>query len=119
MFWERFYNLCLNVGSKPNPIGKQIGISSATITQWKSGAIPNGESLIKLASYFGCSVDYLLGRVDNEEISVLKIKDEEIELLKKFNILNGIDQKRILKQIDSFLQDYTDEEKEAKNTEIA
>lgn len=119
MFWEQFEKLCQSKGMKPNPVGKEIGISSGIITKWKSGAIPNGESLIKLASYFDCSVDYLLGRVDKEKFSTLKIRDEEVELIKKFKILNDIDQKRIMKQIDSFLQDYTDEEKEAKNAETA
>lgn len=67
MFWDRFYNLCLKKGIKPNPLGKEIGISSGIITKWKSGAIPNGENLIKIADYFDCSTDYLLGRTDNPD----------------------------------------------------
>lgn len=63
MFWERFYNICLLHGTKPNPVAKEIGISSGILTKWKNtGALPNGETLIKLADYFDCSVDYLLGR---------------------------------------------------------
>lgn len=68
MFWQRFYDLCINAGSKPNPIGKEIGISSATITQWKQGTIPTGDSLAKIADFFNCSVDYLLGRTDNPSV---------------------------------------------------
>lgn len=65
MFWQRFYDLCISVGSKPNPVGKKVGISSATITQWKQGAIPAGDNLAKIADFFDCSIDYLLGRTDN------------------------------------------------------
>lgn len=69
MFWERFYSLCLNKQIKPNPLAKKLGISSGIITKWKDGGIPNGETLIKIADYFNCSVDYLLGRTNIPEIN--------------------------------------------------
>lgn len=66
MFWERFYNLCIQKNTKPNPVAKTIGISSGIITKWKNeNTLPNGEMLLKLADYLDCSVDYLLGRTDN------------------------------------------------------
>ena len=65
MFWKRFYNLCMRSGKRPNPVGKEIGLSSGIISKWKNGGIPNGETLMKLAKYFDVSVDYLLGRTDN------------------------------------------------------
>lgn len=68
-FWERLYNMCITKGCKPNTIAKSIGLSTATATKWKNGAIPNGEALAKIADYLGCSVDYLLGRTDNPEIN--------------------------------------------------
>lgn len=62
MFWERLYELCLQNNCRPNTIAKNIGLSTATATKWKNGAIPNGEVLIKIADYLNCSTDYLLGR---------------------------------------------------------
>lgn len=64
-FWERFTLSCQNIGKKPNPVGKEIGVSSSTISQWKNGSIPNGETLMKIADYLNVSVDYLLGRTDS------------------------------------------------------
>ena len=61
-FWDIFYNLCTERGLKPHPVAKELKIASGTVTQWKNGSVPNGETLIKLANYFNCSVDYLLGR---------------------------------------------------------
>lgn len=61
-FWQIFSKLCDSIGKKPNPVGKQLGIGSATITQWKNGSIPSGEKLVLLADCFNVSVDYLLGR---------------------------------------------------------
>ena len=63
MFWERFYGLCTRKGIKPNPIAKELGVSTGIISKWKNEkTLPNGETLIKIANYFNCSVDYLLGR---------------------------------------------------------
>lgn len=67
MFWQKFYDLCISKGTKPNPVGKQLGVASSTITQWKQGALPSSEILLKIAEYFGVSIDYLLGRTDNPQ----------------------------------------------------
>lgn len=67
MFWKKFETLCFQRSTKPNPVGKEIGISSGIITKWKNGAIPNGDSLLKLANYFDCSIDYLLDRTDEPQ----------------------------------------------------
>lgn len=70
LFWERFYNLCIKRGTRPNPVGKEIGISSGIISKWKNeNTLPSGEILIKIANYLDCSVDYLLGRTDNPEVN--------------------------------------------------
>ena len=66
MFWDRFFALCLANNTKPNPVAKEIGISSGNLTNWKNGvALPNVETLLKIANYFGCSAGYLLGETDD------------------------------------------------------
>ena len=46
------------------------GISSGNISDWLSGrSQPKAEALIKLADFFDCSVDYLLGRTDKQEVN--------------------------------------------------
>ena len=84
MFWERFYNLCLRCGKKPNPVGKEVGLSSGIISKWKNGGIPNGETLMKLAKYFDVSTDYLLGLSPYIQIDGELVKMEySDELLKR------------------------------------
>ena len=68
MFWERFVQECSNVGKKPNPVAKELGISSGAVTSWKNGRVPNTKALNLLSEYFGVSVDYLLGRTDKPDI---------------------------------------------------
>lgn len=63
-FWDRFYDLCIENGTKPNPLGTKLGLSSATISGWKKGSYPNALYLQKIADYFNCSIDYLLGKTD-------------------------------------------------------
>ena len=46
-------------------MAREIGLSTAIATKWKNGSIPKGDILVKIADYFDCSVDYLLGRTDN------------------------------------------------------
>ncbi len=77
MFWERFSQLCEQNNTKPNPVGKLIGISSGIITKWKTtDSIPNGETLRKIADYFNVSTDYLLGRTDDP--NSLESLDEQL-----------------------------------------
>ncbi len=85
MFWERFYSLCLRNGKRPNPVGKEIGLSSGIISKWKNGGIPNGETLMKLARYFNVSTDYLLGLSSYVQINgeLVEMEYTDIELRKK------------------------------------
>jgi len=84
IFWERFYSLCIKKETKPNPVAKELGISSGVLTKWKSGTIPSGETLTKIADYFGVSVDYLLGNDnvkvydDNDNIVVIDNETRDI-----------------------------------------
>lgn len=70
MFWEVFVKLCNIKGLKPNNACKDLNLSNATATHWKNGAIPNADTLCKIADYFDCSVDYLLGRESEKVITV-------------------------------------------------
>ena len=93
MFWERFYNMCVAQGTKPNPLAKEIGVSSGIVTKWKTaGTLPNGETLIKLANRLDCSIDYLVGRSDTpymlKDENVELLSPEELELVRKFRERN-------------------------------
>lgn len=93
MFWDVFYNLCITNGTSPNAVCKKLDLSNATATSWKkSAALPNGETLLKLADYFGCSVDYLLDR------PLPSVQDDHIkkELLIYYDKLNKEGKSRLL-----------------------
>lgn len=117
MFWERYTFLCGQIGKSPNAFAKEIGAKTSACTYWKNGTIPNGETLLKIASNFGCSIDYLLGRTDNsnshkEKSSSSNLTDEELELLDKFRHLLEIDKGRILERMETIYAAYSPEQKE-------
>lgn len=43
-----------------------IGISRRSVSNWFSSRSPKLESLIKVADYFDCSIDYLLGNTESK-----------------------------------------------------
>ena len=69
MFYERLSILCLKKRIAVSSLVKSLGLSTSKVTAWKNGTVPKGETLIKIADYFGVSVDYLLGRKESNSVS--------------------------------------------------
>lgn len=107
MFWERFYSLCLRNGKRPNPVGKEIGLSSGIISKWKNGGIPNGETLMKLARYFNVSTDYLLGLSSYVQINgeLVEMEYTDIELRKKIQENSDLLDNKGLKKLADYSSD--------------
>lgn len=68
MFYDLFCELCQKKGVSPTRATVEIGLSRTIGTKWKTtGATPQGETLSKIADYFGVSVDSLLGNEPKEK----------------------------------------------------
>lgn len=62
VFYDVFKALCDAKGLSPKRAVLEMGLSNSLATRWKkTGSTPNGDTLNKVAEYFGVSVDYLLG----------------------------------------------------------
>ena len=85
-FWDRFYNLCLKVGSKPNPVCKELGFSNAVSSHWKAGQLPGATSLKKIANYFNVSTDYLLGKTDIKKEQTTELQSDNKDINKLIEI---------------------------------
>ncbi len=113
MFWDRFYELCCSKNTKPNPVAKELGISSAVLTKWKNGiSYPNGEFLIKIAKYFNCSIDYLVGLTDHQISHVREISPIDAEILEKLHSLPEDRQEEIIYILNYKYSKYKSREKE-------
>lgn len=82
MFKENFIRLCNRRGEFPSAVCKNIGISPAAFSQWTDESVPRKSTLIKIADYFGVSVSYLLGVVDDPDpIALINPEKKEPPLL--------------------------------------
>ena len=87
MFFDVFQALCNKKGVSCKKAAEDIGLSNSITTKWKkTGATPGGDTLNRIATYFGVTTDYLLGKdiapADNGKRSV---SDEDI----KFALFGG------------------------------
>jgi len=104
IFWERFYQLCKEKGTKPNPVCEELGFSNATATHWKNGQLPGLASLEKIADYFNVSVDYLRGKSDIKKEQVtpdgVPASDELKKLLEESSTLSEEEVRKVREYVE-------------------
>ena len=83
MFFDIFTDLCKEKGVSRTKAAEEIGLSNSITTKWKkTGATPGGDTLEKVAAYFGVTIDHLLGKEEKENtLSELVITEGEKQLI--------------------------------------
>lgn len=85
MFYDVFNSLCSAKGISCKRASMEIGLSNSTAAKWKrTGATPNGDTLSKIADYFGVTTDYLLNGEQKEKPSTVSGEElaySDLELL--------------------------------------
>ena len=83
MFFDIFFDLCKRNGISCKKAAEDIGLSNSITTKWKkTGATPGGDTLNRIAAYFGVSTDYLLGKKTEKastENGERQMSDEELK----------------------------------------
>lgn len=78
--YEIFDRLCKERDVTPYKVGKETGIATSTLSDWKKGkSTPKQNKLMKIADYFNVSLDYLM----TGEEPKLSSYPEQAELLVK------------------------------------
>ena len=86
MFYEIFKKLCDERGTNPTAVALDMGKSTSLTSRWKHGGKPRIETLNKIADYFGVSVSYLLGVVDDPDpIALIDPSKKEPPMLEWLN----------------------------------
>lgn len=63
-----FKTMRKRAGMTQMQVANALGVTNAAVSQWETGkTMPKGESLLKLAKIFGCTVDELLEEEDGTE----------------------------------------------------
>lgn len=67
-FVERIEKLLNDARIPKNKMLEDLSLSVNSFSNWRNrGTIPGGDTLQKIADYFGVTVDYLLGKTDIKE----------------------------------------------------
>ena len=104
----RLRELRKNRGLRQKDIAETIGVSPQSYGYYENGVNkPDPEMLIKLADFFQCSTDYLLGREDDigniviqNETAAPQLSESEQKLLNSFRRLPSGLQDRVLAYVD-------------------
>ena len=76
-------------GISQQQLANILGISQQSINKYENHDVePDISTLIAMADYFNTSVDFLIGRYDNEKLSEFKIKESEKALINNYRNLN-------------------------------
>jgi len=98
-------------------LAKLLNVSKQTVSNWENGnRIPDTLTLSKLADFFNCSVDYILGRSENRNgiISKANIDGNNYEFELDKNIFpNGITREQMINYIKELEERNKELEKEA------
>ena len=103
MFFDIYCELCEAKGVSCKKAAVEIGLSNSITTKWKkTGATPSGDTLSKIADYFGVTTDFLLGTETKKEplaINGEKLSDAEVDLIELFRQVPEDQQQLVLQMI--------------------
>lgn len=78
VLYQRIKTLCEKRVISIAKLESELGFGNSSIKKWERVSSPSIDKIIKVASYFDVSVDYLLGRTDIEGSISEVIGDEDI-----------------------------------------
>lgn len=84
-----------------------LRVSQPTISDWENGKkTPSVKNLIKLAAYFGVSIDYLLGLTEDKSTLVPEggLSEAEESMIKLFRLVPTKDQDMVTQMIEAALR---------------
>ena len=74
---------------RQSDLANAVGIDQRTISNYETGKTnPDSEALIRIADFFGVSIDYLVGRIpvdyarDDERLKLIEYLKKELDRLK-------------------------------------
>lgn len=76
MIYDNFLKLCNSVGKTPSAAAIDMGLSKTTVNRWKNGGGVTDATALKIANYFGITVDELKNGIKKQPSIP---KDEELD----------------------------------------
>ena len=98
---DNLFKMISERGISQSKLAENTSISTGNISDWKKGkSMPSAVKLDELATYFDCSVDYLLGRTDNPNPSNnVTLSNDQNRLLQMYSLLSDMEKGEILGEL--------------------
>ena len=112
---EKIKELREEKGKSQYAISEELNVARYTYANWEQGrAEPSIADLEKLANYFNCSIDYLIGREDDFGIiqNQTELPYREQKLLSFFSELDDDEKDKIIEDCEYFANKHTKVQKE-------
>lgn len=100
MFYDNLKAICDKKGVKITPLVAECGGAKGSISNWKKGAAPNSDIVLKLAVRLNVSTDYLLKGLEQQ----CHLSCEQSEMLKAFDKLSAIDKAKVIERAETLAE---------------
>lgn len=99
---DRLKELRTGAGLTQQDVAKLLGVERSTYVKYERGSSdPPTSTLIRLADYFGVSVDFIIGHTPSlSSVMPPKVSKNDISILEKFHSLDKMAQARILNALE-------------------
>lgn len=78
-FYENYVQLCNEVGKSPSAVAIELKLGKPSVSRWKTGTKPRDTTVLKVANYFGVTVEELMSDTPSAGIKKDPIpKDEAV-----------------------------------------
>ncbi|PKM62327.1 MAG: hypothetical protein CVU97_05895 [Firmicutes bacterium HGW-Firmicutes-21] len=110
---DKIFMLIEEKGLTATQVSKEAGLTTGLLTQWKQRKQkPSTEAIVKLATYFNVSTDYLLGKSDQKEMLTTLTGDElDAEIIRLYSELPPNLQEQVLQYARFLASDKDSEDK--------
>ncbi len=108
MFKEKFIRLCNEKKESPSSVCYKVGITPATYSKWTDESIPRKATLMRIADYFGITVDELLSEDEKKPVHIdeptgTSLSPEEKILLSAYSKATDDDRRVLWTLLDKYL----------------
>lgn len=104
--YDRIKTLCKSYGITVKKLEEDLGFGHSSINKWESLSSPSIDKVIKVATYFNVSVDYLLGKTDYNMLA----DDNIISFHRAYHSSSPQDQQRMMDMLhNSFAEAFKDD----------
>nr|UVX38383.1 MAG: helix-turn-helix domain protein [Bacteriophage sp.]UWD62979.1 MAG: helix-turn-helix domain protein [Bacteriophage sp.] len=76
-FYENYVQLCNEVGKSPSAVAIELKLGKPSVSRWKTGTKPRDTTVLKVANYFGVTVEELMSDTPSAGIKKERPADGE------------------------------------------